>query len=828
MRILLFSCLFLIPFFSILTGIDIVIVSGQCLTDQSSLLLQLKNSLTFNSAVSIKLVNWTQSTDCCDWKGVTCDEEGCVIGLDLNSESISGGINQSSSLFSLQFLQTLNLANNNFNFTRIPSGFGNLTELVCLNLSNAGFSGQIPIQLSHMTRLVTLDLSILYFPGTPSLKLENPNLSTFVQNLTGLQELLLDGVNISARGVEWCEAISSSLPNLRVLSFSNCYLSGPLNSSLQKLQSLSEIRLGHNNLSAPVPEFLANFPNLETLHLCASNLYGTFPETIFQVPTLKTLDLSNNKLLHGFLPKFSQNGSLQSLVLSDTNFSGTLPYSVGNLRMLSRIELSRCNFTGSIPDSMGNLAQLVHLDLSSNNFTGPIPSFHIGKNLKYIDLSHNALSGEVPSDHFEGLSDLVNINLAYNSFSGSIPMSLFSLPSLHKIQLSNNQFGGEVAGFSNDSLPPLDTLDLGSNKLQGPIPTSFFSLQSLNILLLAFNNFSGTIQLEMIQGLRNLTRIELSYNNLSINANSSLSSFPQLSILKMASCKLEFFPEIKNQSKMIHLDLSDNQISGEIPSWIWKVGNGSLMVLNLSCNLLVDLQEPYVFPSLSILDLHSNKLRGEIPIPPESVTYVDYSSNNFSFSAPSHIGNNLTVAYFFSLSNNNVFGTIPESLCNASYLKVLDLSNNNFSGMIPPCLIERSAETLGRSSSKRGYTELESDDGLGFGIGAGVIIGPLTFLKQGRKWCDKHIEKLVWIILPSLGFVFTFCKKVNNESQDNIESDVEDENEDEMEDEAFHPQYCLFCSKLDTHWKKAIHNPNCSCHDSPSISSCSPSSPSSS
>ena len=150
---------------------------------------------------SIKLVNWTQSADCCNWKGVACDKEGCVIGLDLNSESISGGINQSSSLFSLQFLQTLNLANNNFNFTRIPSGFGNLTELVCLNLSNAGFSGQIPIQLSHMTRLVTLDLSSLYFPGTPSLKLENPNLSTLVQNLTGLQELL-EGIG-QWSGVVW-------------------------------------------------------------------------------------------------------------------------------------------------------------------------------------------------------------------------------------------------------------------------------------------------------------------------------------------------------------------------------------------------------------------------------------------------------------------------------------------------------------------------------------------------------------------------------------------------------------------------------------------------
>ncbi|KAI7997076.1 Receptor-like protein 6 [Camellia lanceoleosa] len=290
-----------------------VLVSGQCLNDQSSLLLQLKNNLRYNSTVSVKLVNWTQTTDCCRWKGVTCDKEGHVTGLDLNSESISGGINHLSSLFSLQFLQNLNLAYNNFNFTQVPPSFGNLTRLTHLNLSNANLAGQIPIVLSHMTKLVTLDLSTLYFPGAPSLKLENPNLLKLVQNLTGLKTLLLDGVNISAQASQWCEAISSSLPNLRVLSLSNCNLSGPIDSSLLKLQFLSDIRLGQNNLSARVPEFFSDLPNLRSLHLCSSNLHGKFPEKIFQVSTLKALDLSYNRLLQGFLPQFPPNGSLHTL-----------------------------------------------------------------------------------------------------------------------------------------------------------------------------------------------------------------------------------------------------------------------------------------------------------------------------------------------------------------------------------------------------------------------------------------------------------------------------------------------------------------------------------
>ncbi|KAL6987866.1 hypothetical protein U1Q18_013612 [Sarracenia purpurea var. burkii] len=696
MRILLLPWFFSI--FALFFRIDTVLVSAQCLDHERSLLLQLKQTLIFNPNVSVRLSNWGQINDCCVWSGVNCDPGGHITGLDLSSESISGGINQSSSLFSLQYLQSLNLANNNFDSIQIPSGVADLTGLTYLNLSNAGFAGQIPIGLSRLNRLVVLDLSNHnYYPGTRSLQLENPNLLTLIQNLTEITELHLDGVNISAPGTDWCPAISSSLPNLRVLSLSNCYLSGPFDSSLQNLQFLSEIHLGSNNLSAPVPEFFANFEKLTALTLSFSNLYGMFPERIFQLPKLQSLDLINN-ILNGSLPEFPQNSSIQNLVLSNTRFSGSLPDSMSNLRNLSRIDISQCKFNGSIPISMENLSQLVYLDMSSNNFTGRIPSFQMSKNLSYIDLSYNDLTGPVPYNHFEGLSSLVSINLAYNSFNGSVPLSLFSLPSLQKIQLSNNQFG-EVSEFSNGPLSPLDTLDLSSNKLEGPIPLYFFDFQKLIILSLSFNNFTGTIQLESIRKLQNLGKLDLSYNSLSVNAsdgNSSVTSFPQLGILRLASCKLQKFPALMNQSRMIQLDLSNNQISGEIPNWIWKVGNGTLTYLNLSCNLLVNLQREYTFPSsLSVLDLHSNQLRGEIPLLPDSALYVDYSSNSFGSSIPAEIGKNLTFAIFFSLSNNSLNGAIPQSICNALFLLVLDLSSNRLNGTIPPCLIENSTQSLG-------------------------------------------------------------------------------------------------------------------------------------
>ncbi|XP_044473281.1 receptor-like protein 33 [Mangifera indica] len=688
------SWISLIIFFAICFGIDMVLVSGQCQNSQQSLLLQLKNSLVFNSTLSVNLVQWNQNTDCCKWSGVDCDEAGYVFSLNLSNESVSGGIENATGLFGLQHLKRLNLAYNRFNATQIPNRLANLTNLTYLNLSNAGFSGQIPFEISNMAKLVTLDLSSLTFLGSSVLELKNPNLSLLMQNLTELRELYLDGVNISAHGNEWCEALSSSLPNLQVLSLSNCFLSGPISTSLAQLRLLSVIRLDQNNLSSPLPDFIGDFMNLTSLHLVYCGLQGTFPEKIFQVPTLVNLDLSRNELLQGSLPQFPQNLSLRTLMLSFTNFSGTIPHSIANLKNLSRIGLSGCNFTGPIPTSIANLTQIVYLDLSGNNLSGSIPSFHMSKNLSYLDLSRNLLTGVISSS-WEQLQNLSYVDLRFNSLNGSIPSSLFAIPSLQKLQFANNQFGGYLPEFSDAPSSLLDTLDLSDNRLEGPIPMSIFELKNLKILLLSSNKFNGTVLLDKIQSLTNLTRLDFSYNSLTVNATSNGSFLPQISTLRLASCNLKVIPNLKNQSRLFHLDLSDNQISGEIPNWIWKIGDRDLKLnnLNLSHNYLVGLQVPYVIPDLSVLDLHSNKLQGKIPLPPPHVIYVDYSNNSFS-SIPTRIGYLLTFTIFFSLSDNVISGPIPESICNATLLQVLDLSNNRFNGSVPNCLIQRS-ETLG-------------------------------------------------------------------------------------------------------------------------------------
>nr|GMD40092.1 receptor-like protein 12 [Ipomoea batatas] len=455
----------------------------------------------------------------------------------------------------------------------------------------------------------------------------------------------------------------------------NCQVSSPIHPSLSKLHFLSEIYLDKNDFSSTVPKFFANFLNLKTLSLWDCNLLGEFPREIFQLQGLQELSLADNQKLSGSFPSFPKNGSL--------------PASISNLSNLSRIDLSVCKFSGSIPSTMAQLTSLVYVDFSYNNFTGSIPHFRWSKNLEYIGLSLNGLTGSLSSKHFGGLSEIVNIYLGYNFFNGSIPYNLGSYaPFASFLSLTNNSFTG-VIPESICNASDLLVLDLSNNKLNGILPSCLFHIP-LGVLNLGKNQITGNIP-DSFPSNCALKTLDLGRNVLEVDISSGslTSSFlPQISVLKMASCRLQKFPNLRTHSSIIILDLSDNEIRGEIPNWIWNVGNGSLVYLNLSCNFLDGLEKPYTIPSyLSVLDLHSNQLQGQIPMASTSgALYLDYSNNFFNSSIPYDLGSYASFASFLSLSNNSFTGPIPESLCNASYLKVLDLSNNKLNGILPSCL----------------------------------------------------------------------------------------------------------------------------------------------
>ncbi|KAL1542457.1 receptor-like protein 35 [Salvia divinorum] len=568
--------------------------NNKCLRNQEILLLQLKHELIFNSTLSTKLARWNESVECCLWHGVECDASGYVVSLQLDDEAISGGVGDSSSLFRFKYLQKLNLAHNDFNYTdHIPKGIGNLTYLTHLNLSYAGFGGQVPSEISSLKRLVSLDISNEY-----TLRLEQPNLEMVVKNLTELRELHLDGVNMTSlhERKNWGHIISSHLPNLTSLSLANCNVFGPLPKSFWQPHSLSVLRLDYNDLSAVL------------LH----DLFTSFP-------------------------------SLTALTLSGCSLKGSIPSTFANLTKLIHVDLSFNYLTGSLPSTLfANLTELIHVDLSDNSLTGSLPStlFANLTKLNHVALSDNSLTGSLPSTFFEGLSNLVHLDLRENSFSGNIPRSLFALPSLLELDLS-------------------------------------------------FNQFNGTFQVDHFRSLPNLTLLDPSGNSLSIdagNVNSSSYGGLQLEGLGLSSCNLSNFSDFIKHLNLKRLDLSSNSIAGEIPSWIWGT---QLEYLDLSFNLLTNLQKPYYIPpSLRSINLHSNQLRDELHLPisfESKLAYLYLADNNLSGSIPTSICN-ATQVVTLHLTGNKLSGSIPTCLCNATQLSDLDLSRNRLSGSIPTCL----------------------------------------------------------------------------------------------------------------------------------------------
>jgi Leucine-rich repeat (LRR) protein len=182
--------------------------------------------------------------------------------------------------------------------------------------------------------------------------------------------------------------------------------------------------------------------------------------------------------------------------------------------------------------------------------------------------------------------------------------------------------------------------------------------------------------------------------------NLSLFAAP-LDTLILASCKLKKFPDfLRNQSNLFSLDLSNNQIHGELPNWIWRLP--SLEYLNLSYNYLKTLEGPISNISFGTrtLDFRFNQFQGQLPVL-SPINYLDFSMNNFHSALPASIGQSLESAEFFSFSSNKLYGSIPGSICKATNLQFLDLSDNYFSGTIPQCLIEMSGALLQVLSLRR-------------------------------------------------------------------------------------------------------------------------------
>ncbi|XP_034925715.1 receptor-like protein EIX2 isoform X2 [Populus alba] len=229
--------------------------------------------------------------------------------------------------------------------------------------------------------------------------------------------------------------------------------------------------------------------------------------------------------------------------------------------------------------------------------------------------------------------------------------------------------------------------------LTGKVSNSLLELQHLNYLDLSLNNLDESI-MDFIGSLSSLRYLNLSYNLFTVTIPYHLKNLSRLQSLDLSysfDASVENLGWLSHLSSLEHLDLSGSDLSklqGLVPDGFRKMS--ALTKLVLSRNQLEGGIPRFLgeMCSLHTLDLCHNNLTGELSDLTRNLSGRTESSLEILRLCQNQLHGSLTdIARFSSLreldiSNNQLNGSIPESIGFLSKLDYFDVSFNSLQGLV--------------------------------------------------------------------------------------------------------------------------------------------------